>query len=50
MCGWSIDWQIQNRIIASKLCKLIDDRVKSLYLQCKTESRDGMADLLKLEM
>ena len=32
----------QNRIIASKL---IDDGVKSLCLQCKTESRDGTSDI-----
>ena len=35
----------QNRKIASKFCKLIDDGVKSLCLQCKTESRDGTVDI-----
>ena len=35
----------QNRIIASNFCKLIDDGVKSLSLQCRTESCDGMADI-----
>ena len=35
----------QNRIIASNFCKLIDDGVKSLCLQCRTESRDGTADI-----
>ena len=35
----------QNRIIASNFCKLIDNGVKSLCLQCRTESCDGMADI-----
>ena len=35
----------QNRIIASKFCKLIDDGVKSLCLLNKTESHDGMTDV-----
>ena len=34
----------KNRIIASKFCKLIDDGVKSICLQFKAESCDGMAD------
>jgi len=32
-------------IIASNFCKLIDDGVKSLCLQCRAESRDGTADI-----
>ena len=33
--------------IASKFCKLIDDGVKSLRLQFKTESCDGTADIAR---
>ena len=35
----------QSRAIASKFCKLIDEGVKSLCLQCKAETHDGTADI-----
>ena len=41
--AWADDFQ--NRIIASKFCKLIDDGVKSIRLQFKVESCNGTAGI-----